>query len=172
MHRHSEKKASLFCYMQRTISRHFGAALYIYVLHIHLRYMRVRKKCGQHCTAQFKRGCHCQVCTHWLNILLETGFGDKVDMEISSRYLCLTEMLVLTLVHLCFLPSQREICGRLNRNWIGSQKCLCSWASLLGAQSGMDQAQACLKELAMQRVWSCKVQSFRDSELGSSFFTN
>lgn len=38
--------------------------------------------------------------------------------------------------------------------------------------SGINQAKAYLKELVIQRVWSGKVQSLWDSELGSSLFTN
>lgn len=82
-------KVSLFCFLlglvfffQRIISRHLGAAMCTSVVRILLCYTRVRKSWGQHCIAHFKRGFHCQVCTHCLNIL-ETGFVDKVDMETS-----------------------------------------------------------------------------------------
>lgn len=83
-------KVSLVCYLlgfvfflQRIISRHLGAAMSTSVVHILLCYIRVRKNRGQHCIAHFKRGCHCQVCTHCPNILPETGFVDNVDMETS-----------------------------------------------------------------------------------------
>jgi len=38
--------------------------------------------------------------------------------------------------------------------------------------SGIHQAKARLKEWAIQRVWSCKVQLLWDSESGSTLFTN
>lgn len=80
----SESKSLVFpVFSQRVISRVSGAATCPSVVHTYLCCSRVRKNHRHHCTAFFKTGCHGHVCNHCLDIIPETEFLEKVDLEAS-----------------------------------------------------------------------------------------
>lgn len=78
---------------------------------------------------------------------------------LTFSYWCSAEVLRLTLVHLCFLPLQREIHGESNWNWIGRWRGLIMlWIFFVKPPhlNGIYQTKAWLKELATQRLLACK----------------